>query len=259
MSQMSRNPRFVPIEGSLNLRDFGGYDTLDGGRVVRGKLFRCGSLSGIEEQAWNDFAQLDIGVICDLRREDEVEQGAAPTVAPFDCRVHIPIAPGSSSQLQASFSEHGHNHEHRITFMKEITREIARDHVDSYTKLFTELVTVENGFLLHCSAGKDRTGFGVAMIQAALGVAEQDIFADYLLTNEATELLQRMMPGFVKKFGDKVDYESLKVIAGVRREYLQAALEEVITLHGSIDGYLDMVGMDRTARQALRRRFVVDR
>ncbi len=51
-------------------------------------------------------------------------------------------------------------------------------------------------FLLHCSAGKDRTGFGVAMIQAALGVSEQDIFSDYLLTNAATELLERMMPNF---------------------------------------------------------------
>jgi protein-tyrosine phosphatase len=258
MPHASRNPRFIPIEGSLNLRDFGGYATEDGGKVVRGKLFRCGSLSGIPEQAHDDFAQLDIGVICDLRRDDEIVQGGAPSMSPFDCRVHIPIAPGSSSQLQASFSEPGHSFENRIEFMKKITREIARDHVESYTKLFRELVTVNNGFLLHCSAGKDRTGFGAAMIQAALGVSEEDIFADYLLTNEATELLQRMMPGFQNKYGDKVDYESLQVIAGVRREYLRAALDEIIDLHGSINGYLDLVGMDQIARQALRRKLVVD-
>ena len=66
----TRDPRFIPIEGALNLRDFGGYATKDGGQVVKGKLFRCGSLAGIPEHAFEDFARLDIGVICDLRRDD---------------------------------------------------------------------------------------------------------------------------------------------------------------------------------------------
>ena len=257
-TQNTRDPRFVPIEGSLNFRDFGGYHTKDGGTVLKGKLFRCGSLSGIPEHAFDDFARLDVGVICDLRREDEIAMGGAPADAPFNCRVHIPIAPGSSPQLRASYQDPDQNHEHRIAFMKEITREIARDHVEAYTKLFQELMNVESGFLLHCSAGKDRTGFGVAMIQAALGVSEEDIFSDYLLTNDATELLERMMPGFNERYGGRVDHQSLKIIAGVRYEYLRVALDEVILQHGSVDGYLDVVGLDHIARKELRARLVID-
>ena len=67
MEEQPRDPRFVPIEGSLNFRDFGGYQTRDGGVVKKGKLSRCGSLSFIPDHAYDDFAKLDIGVICDSK------------------------------------------------------------------------------------------------------------------------------------------------------------------------------------------------
>ena len=86
---MARDPRFVPIPGSLNFRDFGGYQTESGQTVKKGKLFRCGMLTGIGESGRNEFSDLDIGVICDLRREDEVEGAPTPEGAPFDCRVQF--------------------------------------------------------------------------------------------------------------------------------------------------------------------------
>lgn len=253
---MTNHDRFIPIEGTLNFRDFGGYATNDGGSVIRGKLFRCGSLANIPEHAHDDFAALDIGVICDLRRDDEIEHQPTPTTGPFLVRVHIPIAPGSSPQLMSSFQDPSQNHLDRISFMQEITREIARDHVVSYRKLFHELMAVENGFLLHCSAGKDRTGFGAAMIQLALGVSVEDVFSDYLLTNSAEDLFNYMLPRFLERFGSEADEKSLRVIAGVREEYLKAALEEVITQYGSYEGYMDAAGLDNYARQALRERLV---
>lgn len=254
-SQTDKN-RFIPIEGSMNLRDFGGYATHDGGMVLQGKLFRCGSLANIPEHAHDEFAALDIGVICDLRRQDEVEHGPSPITKPFQVRVHIPIAPGSSPQLMSSFQDANQTHLDRISFMQEITREIARDHVASYKKLFAELMAVENGFLLHCSAGKDRTGFGAAMIQLALGVSMDDVLADYLLTNSAEELFSYLMPRFIERFGSEADEKSLRVIAGVREEYLTTALAEVITQHGTYEGYMDAAGLDRNARIELRKRLV---
>ena len=256
MNSLTDKNRFIPLEGSMNFRDFGGYATNDGGVVRQGKLFRCGSLANIPEHAHNEFAALDIGVICDLRRDDEVEHGPSPTTKPFQVRVHIPIAPGSSPQLMSSFQDANQTHLDRRSFMQEITREIARDHVESYTKLFAELMAVENGFLLHCSAGKDRTGFGVAMIQLALGVSLEDVLADYLLTNSADELFNYLMPRFIERFGGDADEKSLRVIAGVREEYLTAALEQVVIQHGSTEGYLDAAGLDGNARIELRRRLV---
>ena len=251
-----RDSRFVPIEGSLNFRDFGGYATAGGGLVKRGKLFRCGSLANIPEQAHQDFANLDIGVICDLRRDEESRMSPTPDAAPFECRVHIPIDPGSSTQLHDSYQNPNHDSVNRIQFMESITREIARDHIQEYRNLFDQLLAVNNGFLLHCSAGKDRTGFGAAMILFALGVSETDVFFDYLLSNRATELFERMKPMFKKQYGNRVDDESLRVISGVKESYLRAALDQVRQQHGSIDGYLNAVGVDQAARETLRSRLV---
>ncbi|MEJ6517069.1 MAG: tyrosine-protein phosphatase [Pseudomonadales bacterium] len=252
-----RSHRFVPIAGSLNFRDFGGYETVDGKLVRTGRLFRCGSLSYIPQHAHADFTELDIGVICDLRRDEEAQASPTPNITPFNCSVRIPIDPGSSFQLRDSFEKDGHTLEQRIEFMTEITREIARDHTDEYRRLFEELLNVDNGFLLHCTAGKDRTGFGAAMILYALGVPEDVIVEDYLLTNTATELLDIMRPMFEKRYGDRVDDASLIVTAGVKEQYLRAALEEVHQHFGSIDGYLEAVGIDQAANRELRSRLLV--
>ena len=249
-----KDRRFIPIPGTLNFRDFGGYKTSDGGRVKQGMLFRCGALNEIPDHAYHQFADLDIGVICDLRRDEELEWRPTPDHEPFNCQVRIPIDPGSSVRLRESFENPEHTYEDRIIFMKEITREIARDHVTEYTQLFAELMNVNNGFLLHCTAGKDRTGFGAAMILFALGVSEEDIFDDYLLTNSATDLIERMRPMFKDRYDNRVDEASLMVTSGVRKEYLSAAIDELITIHGSVNGYLEAIGIDSHARTELRNR-----
>ncbi|MBV1877263.1 MAG: tyrosine-protein phosphatase [Pseudomonadales bacterium] len=256
IANKARDARFIPIEGSLNFRDFGGYKTVDGGHVKLGKLFRCGSMAGIPETAYASFTQLNIGVICDLRRNDEIKFDPTPGHESFSCRVHIPIAPGSSSQMQASFKEARQDHNKLISFMQQVTQEIARDHIADYSRLFSELKNVETGFLLHCSAGKDRTGFGAAMILLMLGVAEADVYDDYLLTNQADELIKRMAPGFKKRYGDRVDTQSLNLIAGVKEEYLRAALTQVINQHGSYAAYFNAAGLDQKAQSKIKRRLI---
>jgi len=253
---MTRDPRFIPIKGSLNFRDFGGYQTADGGTIKKGKLFRCGMLSGIQGVARDDFAALDIGVICDLRRADEVDGAPTPIGAPFDVRVHIPIAPGSSVDLRASFSNPDMTTQNRIDYMCEITREIARDHVAEYKQLVEHLLNTDNNFLLHCTAGKDRTGFGAAVILSALGVPEEHIFDDYLLTNAATELFAVMKPRFEANYGGTVTDDDMKAIAGVQRGYLEAAIQTIHDDFGGMPGYLEEIGLGESSATELRRRLV---
>ncbi|MFT7244898.1 MAG: protein-tyrosine phosphatase [Candidatus Azotimanducaceae bacterium] len=253
---MTRDPRFIPIKGSLNFRDFGGYQTTNGGTIKKGKLFRCGMLTGIRGAGKDDFTALDIGVICDLRRLDEVEGAPTPAEAPFDVRVHIPIAPGSSMDLRASFSNPAMSTQDRINYMCEITREIARDHVAEYKLLVEHLLNTENGFLLHCTAGKDRTGFGAAVILSALGVPEDHIFDDYLLTNAATELLEMMKPSFEQNYGSTVTDDDMKAIAGVQRGYLEAAIQTIDQDFGGMAGYLEEIGLGESSAVELRRRLV---
>ncbi len=248
---MSVTNRFLPLDGSINFRDFGGYETDDRRKVAWGRLFRCGALSMLTPEAEARFAELGITVICDLRRDDEAEMNPTPARAPFDCRLHIPIAPGSSPMLRESLEQGGSPEEHS-NFMVEITREIARNHHGAYRTLFEQLLSTPGGFLLHCSAGKDRTGFGAALILTALDVDESTIMQDYLLTNEAACLKSFMNERMRGNYGPALTDESIAAITGVRQEYLQAALDEVAKNHGSLRAYLEEIGVDQAARAELR-------
>ncbi len=247
--------RFLPFEGSVNFRDFGGYVTRDGRRVRWRRLYRCGALGYLSGPDHERFSELGIGVICDLRRHEEAERVPTPSHAPFDCRQHIPIAPGSNAMLWESLNNDTHVVHDRVQTMTSITREIARDHMGAYQRLFAYLIETDDAFLLHCSAGKDRTGFGVALILSALGVDEDTILKDYLLTNEA-ECLFRLMGGRLRQNHRVIDDESLRAVVGVRAEYLLAAFDEVNTRHGSIDNYLKAIGVDQTARRKLQDRLL---
>ena len=248
--------RFINVPGSLNLRDFGDYATQEGGKVVPGRLFRCGSLGYIPEDSFEQFRALGVTTICDLRRVDEAADSPTPGLISADAIIHIPIAPGSSEMLRASFSDPNTTAEDRVVYMTDITREIARDHHEDYALLMNALLACEGGFLLHCSAGKDRTGFGAALILTALGVDEKTIVEDYLLTNLAGELFAFMGPRMAERYGHAIDHDSIMAVGGVREEYLGAALDEVKKNHGDLTGYLDAIGIDKSARRQLREKFV---
>lgn len=253
-----QNPsdRFIGLEGSLNFRDFGGYPAASGGHVIKGHLFRCGMLSDFTADGAAEFEALNIGVICDLRGTDEVALYPTPNLPMFDCQKHIPIAPGTSSDLRGSVAMGQHSAAERSAFMQEITREIACEHVAAYAQMFRALITTEQGFLVHCMAGKDRTGFGVAVIQLMLGVSEKLVMADYLLTNEASELMTRTRDR-MREQGIEIDAASLEVITQVKREYLEAALTGLKSEFGGIEGYLEAAAVEASEQAELVRRLVV--
>ena len=242
--------RFINVEGSINLRDFGGYTTQQGKTVKEGLLFRCGSMTDIPEHAFDDFASLDIGVICDLRSHEEAESSPTPAGGPFACRVHIPIWPGSSTQFQETISKQnsGPSTDQFAEFMENVTREIARDHLEAYKQLIRELVSTDKGFLLHCSAGKDRTGFGAALILTLLGVDHDTVMHDYLVSTESSALFQRMKDRMLENLKEqgknvKVDDDIIRVMSGVRAEYLLGAFEEIDNHYGGMSGYLEEIGV----------------
>ena len=255
MTFQNPSDRFVGLEGSLNFRDFGGYPTASGGQVIKGHLFRCGMLSDFTADGAAGFQALNIGVICDLRGTDEVALYPTPDLPTFDCQKHIPIAPGTSSDLRGSVSMGQHSAAERSAFMQEITREIACEHVAAYAQMFRALITTEQGFLVHCMAGKDRTGFGVAVIQLMLGVSEKLVMADYLLTNEASELMTRTRDRMFEQ-GIEIDAASLEVITQVKREYLEAALTGLKSEFGGIEGYLEAANISHTEQISLMKRLV---
>ncbi len=249
--------RILDVPGAVNLRDFGGYETTDGRRVRGGVLFRSGMLASLTPAGQAAVRDLRIGVICDLRREAERELEPTPFPSHDPRQVHVSIDPDSAVKLRDALQGSTLDLAARVRFMTEINRELARAHRAEYRRVFGALESAEDrGFLIHCAAGKDRTGFGVAAIQFALGVPRETVIEDYLLTNEAMDFERFILPRLRANYGD-VDIDEAKALSGVREEYIHAALDEVETSYGSFDAYLDgALGIDARRRAALRERYL---
>ncbi len=141
--------------------------------------------------------------------------------------------------------------------MIEINRELAVVHTRHYRRVLDALWSAgETGFLIHCAAGKDRTGFGVAAIQLSLGVPRETVVEDYLLTNVAMDFERFIVPRLRPSYGD-VDVAQARALSGARAEYINAALDAVDDEYGSFDVYLERgLDIDDDRRAALRARYV---
>jgi len=253
--------RTFTLPGAVNLRDFGGYHTDDGRMVRRRRLYRSGALHALTPESQRAFTEdLRVHTICDLRRPEE--RDLEPTPFPFHAprRVEIPIDPGSAIAMRAEFARSDVPLEQRISFMVAINAELARHHRDDYARMFEALLDIEDGgFLIHCAAGKDRTGFGCALILHALGVDERTVLEDYLLTNEVMDFEGYVMPRIRARFGPDTDFdrETVMALAGVRPEYLRGAYAAIEEEFENVEHYLERaVGLDAAARGVLKARFV---
>jgi protein-tyrosine phosphatase len=261
LTRLNLSPdRIKEVEGSINLRDFGGYLTSDGKRVARDKLFRSGNLHFLTADGEAAFVGLNIGLVCYLRRADE--KSREPTRV-LTAKLEIPIDPGSAIEMRARLRDSKLGYDERIHFMTELTRELTQDHANEYGVMFEHILSNNalangQGFLVHCSAGKDRTGVAAALILHALGVPDEDIIADYLFTNEAVDYEQSILPRIIAMQGaeDLPSRQLIMTIAGVREEYLRAAYEAIYALDGTVEAYLrQSIGLADQDLLHLRRRY----
>jgi len=177
--------RLLPIEGTYNLREVGGYRA--GHTTVRsGKLYRSDALNGLTESGRHALADLGIRRIVDLRTEEEVTAG--PTRLDADVEiVHAPIFTASHRPVELAGDD--------------VTLAAVYDvMVDGHGRQLTDAVRLiasagDGAVLVHCTAGKDRTGLVVALALLAAGVDREEVVADYAQTsaNLSGEWAARML------------------------------------------------------------------
>ncbi len=159
--------RWLGIEGVANARDAGGYPTKDGAHVRWGTFLRANQLGTLSEKGLERFRELRIRTVVDFRMDSQV--AAFPdidSVSDTAAYYHFPIGIDGSSY-----------------------EEIYLNIVDVYSSMLKQaFVLLADPFnlplLCHCSAGKDRTGIFVALVHRLLGVSNEDIMSDYLLSLE---------------------------------------------------------------------------
>lgn len=250
----------MQMDSIHNFRDFGGYRTQDGSMIKKGLLFRSGSLAAISIDNMQQLSALGIRTICDLRSRRE--QWDQPDSIPdnWDGRyLHIPINGGMQpesghiSQLYSLlFGE-----ARKINFT-DVALQAYRNYVIDFRTEYAEIInltsTRENlPILIHCTAGKDRTGFACSLIQMLLGMPFELIIQDYLRTNDH-------LNEFKQEMGKKLRFLSVVGVAKqkfaplfeARSEYLMAAYDQIILDYGTIDGYFRSgLGFSNYERQRL--------
>ncbi|AFU05047.1 tyrosine-protein phosphatase [Nocardia brasiliensis] len=236
------------ISGTFNFRDLGGLRTIDGAKVRPGVLLRSAQLTGLDEVGLATLRDLRVSDVHDLRGEreidhighDRVPENVRVTVTPFDSR--MAEAPPHHATPDSAFRH-----------MLEVYRmfpALPEAHA-AITAIAESIVRGDGAVLVHCAAGKDRTGWAVATLLRAVGVTEADVQADYRLSNGAIPALRAMMTTKLLA-GEELSVDLL----GVRDEYLNIATNSMHELHGDVDTYLTTAGITPELRTRLRDRML---
>jgi protein-tyrosine phosphatase len=250
----------LPLNGLPNFRDFGGYATTDGRHVRERMLYRSQAFGGTTEKDLEYLASLDIQLICDLRSELERQKVADrwPLEAP-SARLFLDIRndarAGQSELIDTIRAEPNPAGVHRGMML--IYRGMPAAFAPVLPQLFAHLLDPRLlPMVIHCHAGKDRTGFICAVILAALGVEHRHIVTDYLLTMQRIDRKQLsldLVDTFSAFVGVPLTAEALEVALDARPEFLEAAMQSLDADYGGVEGYLQSVAkLSAADREQLR-------
>ncbi|MBC6308776.1 tyrosine-protein phosphatase [Listeria sp. FSL L7-1582] len=252
----------IKLDGAVNIRDLGGYKTTDGKTIKPHKLIRAAELANLSK---NDIKKLTstygLAEIIDFRTDSEVKAKPDPVIKNVDY-LHDSIMKdnGSSTSAQdmiASLAKMDNPEQFLINANKSFVTD--QQSIDGYKLFFQELLANKNGSVLwHCTAGKDRTGFGTALVLAALGVNQKTIMNDYLLSNKYREAEnQKTLDALAKQTDNPKVLAGMKAVLDVRPAYLNAAFDEINAKYGSTDAFLEKgLGLTSKDIKALKKAYL---
>jgi protein-tyrosine phosphatase len=239
--------RHFNLQGASNFRDLGGYATADGRTLRWRHIFRSNHLGHLTETDIGVVRELGVKHAFDFRGTDE-RMAAACVVK--EIAVHsLPIEPTVVAALRARLQARALSSADALEIMRESYRGYVRLNTHSFRKLFAHLVDGEGPTVIHCTAGKDRTGFACALILHALGVPEKTISEDYLLTNR----FYRRDPASAPDLPDEVR----QAIGSVNASFLAAGFETISERYVDLEGYFrDGLGLGTRERSELKKRYL---
>jgi len=245
-----------------NLRDLGGYKTSDGKTVAAGLVYRSNQLSGISPDDMQKLAALKLKNAYDLRtaeernkRPEELPPGVnyvvldvladSPQAGPAQLEKLMADPKQANALLGGGKVEAGYQQSYReFVSLASARRE--------FRKLFLSLGDKNQlPALFHCTTGKDRTGWAAAAFLTLMGVPKNTIYEDYLRSNDyILPAYKKAIDAFTAAGGEP---EIPRAILGVKKEYLDAAFDEMQTKYGSIEKYFsEGLGIDAAKQEALR-------
>ncbi len=229
-----------------NFRDFGGYVSQSGAKLKSGILFRSGALDEATDNDLEKLTSLGIQTICDLRTDQERNRWPDRVPANLGIKqVHIPV----SGSMQTEANELSRLSSWlfgraRKTNYAEIAQRTYTEYVTRFQAEFSKVLKLFSDssnlpILIHCTAGKDRTGFSCAVVQLILGVSQELVIQDYLQSNNHLQRIKAETAHRIKlpvMLGFPAD-KFLPLIEA-RREYIEAAIAQIHNNYQGIENYV---------------------
>jgi protein tyrosine/serine phosphatase len=243
--------RDLTWDGCLNVRDLGGHGTQDGGETRYDAVVRADSIRQLTDAGWAAAVDYGVRTVVDLRMDRELEEDP-PAEVPVDV-VHVPFF----DEDEEAFKEVEAAAEAAPDYVT-ATREVYLVFLERFRKnVATAIAAVarapEGVVVVHCMGGKDRTGLVTAFLLHLAGVDDEQIAADYAVSEER---LQPRHEAWLAEAATEIERERIRRVAATPAESMLGVLEELERRYGSIEAFLRTGGATdedlRLARERLR-------
>lgn len=241
------------FEKLANFRDIGGLQTIDGRVMKAGILYRSDDISKMTQKDAEKLSTYNIKVVCDLRtpkkhRSKRSRHAFNESFTLFNFPLHLEETQASRRMIFNFFFGRS-GRERFLEFSSGYYQHMAFESTSQIKALITMLAQEENlPALIHCTAGKDRTGYVAALIQLFAGVPYETVAQEYLLTNHhyqtRLEKVAKIVNGVTLK---RVSPERTKLILMAHQQFLDEVYQALMQKYGSVEVYLrDGCGMEES-------------
>lgn len=240
-----RTTRVLDIEGGRNFRDMGGYATASGRKVRWGRLYRSGVMAHLSDEAASHVIDLGVRVVCDLRSSREREREAVRWLPPGVEYLHWDYD-GARVSFAGLVGRGEIDARGTREAMLRLYRALPAQFELPYAALFARIAQGEVPLIFNCSAGKDRTGVGAALVLTALEVPWETVLEDFALTDQVVDLeqiyaTQQTSLGLQERVGRiaSLPPDVRAPLMSADPAYLQASFDAIRAEHGSVLHYLE--------------------
>lgn len=246
-------PRDLVWDGCLNVRDLGGLPTRDGGTTRLGAIVRADSVRQLSEDGWQALVDHGVRTVIDLRNRDELLDDP-PGDVPVEV-VHVPFLSGDKAERDAL----GEDLDAAVAAAPDVpkaTRDVyliflERFQVNVAAAIRAIAHAPDGGVVIHCAGGKDRTGLLSAFLLHLAGVDDEEIAADYALSED------RLRPRHERWFEaaeSEEELERLRRIAQTPAASMVGVFGELERRYGGVEAYLRSAGVSDEELRLVRAR-----
>ena len=231
--------RLVPLQGSLNFRDLGGYTTSNGSQVKWGHVFRSDNLSNLTDRDQTVLKGMGIKLVCDLRTSPELSRW--PDRLPDDGSIdylQLPIIHGEK-EFDFYFEKIMKGELSWLTeeFMINANIRIIDEYGETLGTVLRRLAEPDTlPLVFHCAGGRDRTGVCAALILLALGVPEETVISDYCLTDVSFSQRRGEIDERLRSRG--IDPDTLYLYHTAPPRFFVPVIQHIREAYGSSSNYI---------------------